>query len=98
MTTPELGNVPIEDDPTGMRALLSSLPDPGGMPDDLAARILTSIEREQRHLEAGGIWDPEPAPSVPAIPAAPADAAASASGEHARMVPIRRRPPTPSAR
>lgn len=92
MTTPELGNVPIEDDPTGMRALLSSLPDPGGMPDDLAARILASIEREQRHLEAGGIWDPEPAPSVPAIHAAPADAAASASGEHARVVPIRRRP------
>ncbi len=37
----------IEDDPTGMRVLLSSLPDPGPMPDDLVARIAASLSAEQ---------------------------------------------------
>ena len=32
-------------DPTGMRALLRSLPDPGPMPDDLVERIQSSIPR-----------------------------------------------------
>ncbi len=36
-----------DDDPTGMRALLSSLPDPGPMPDDLVARITASLAAEQ---------------------------------------------------
>ena len=36
-----------DDDPTGMRALLSSLPDPGPMPDDLVARITASLAEEQ---------------------------------------------------
>ena len=41
-----------DDDPTGMRALLSSLPDPGPMPDDLVARITASLAAEQggRHV------------------------------------------------
>ena len=36
-----------DDDPTGMRALLSSLPEPGPMPDDLVARITASLAEEQ---------------------------------------------------
>jgi hypothetical protein len=39
------------DDPTGMRALLSSLPDPGPMPPDLVARITASLASEQRNRE-----------------------------------------------
>ncbi|WP_460934765.1 hypothetical protein [Phycicoccus ginsengisoli] len=34
-------------DPTGIRALLGSLPDPGPMPEDLVARIHASIAAEQ---------------------------------------------------
>lgn len=36
-----------EDDPTGVRALLSSLPDPGPMPTDLVERIQASLEQER---------------------------------------------------
>lgn len=36
-----------EDDPTGMRALLSSLPDPGPMPEDLVTRITASLAAER---------------------------------------------------
>ena len=36
-----------ETDPTGIRALLGSLPDPGPMPPDLVARIQASIAAEQ---------------------------------------------------
>lgn len=35
-----------EVDPTGMRALLSSLPEPGPMPADLVARITAALEQE----------------------------------------------------
>jgi hypothetical protein len=38
-----------DDDPTGVRALLGSLPDPGPMPDDLVARITASIAAEREH-------------------------------------------------
>ena len=34
---------PVEDDPTGMRALLRSLPDPGPMPDHLVRRIQATL-------------------------------------------------------
>jgi len=33
-----------EDDPTGVRELLSALPDPGPVPEDLAARISASLD------------------------------------------------------
>lgn len=49
MSTPPKG-VPTgndDSDPTGMRVVLSSLPDPGPMPEDLATRICASLEREQ---------------------------------------------------
>lgn len=39
------------DDPTGMRALLGSLPDPGPMPADLVARITASLASEQQTRE-----------------------------------------------
>ena len=48
-----------DDDPTGMRALLSSLPDPGPMPDDLVARITASLAAEQQR-------GPAPRPLHPA--------------------------------
>ena len=37
----------LDEDPTGIRALLGSLPDPGPMPDDLVARIQASLTAEQ---------------------------------------------------
>ena len=37
-----------EDDPTGMRQVLHSLPDPGPMPPDLVARITAALEAERR--------------------------------------------------
>ncbi len=43
----------LDEDPTGMRALLSSLPDPGPMPDDLVERITASLAAEQ----AGPVLD-----------------------------------------
>lgn len=43
----------LDEDPTGMRALLSSLPDPGPMPDDLVDRITASLAAEQ----AGPVLD-----------------------------------------
>ena len=52
-----------DEDPTGIRALLGSLPDPGPMPDDLVTRIQASLAAEQaargQHDESGG------APVVP---------------------------------
>lgn len=48
----------LDEDPTGIRALLGSLPDPGPMPDDLVARIQASLTAEQearrRHDGSGG--------------------------------------------
>lgn len=41
------GDEPIEHDPTGMRALLSSLPDPGPMPAGLVERISASLLAER---------------------------------------------------
>lgn len=38
-----------EPDPTGMRALLASLPDPGPMPAEVTARITAALHREQQH-------------------------------------------------
>jgi len=39
---------PVEDDPTGMRALLRSLPDPGPMPDHLVRRIQATLAEQER--------------------------------------------------
>lgn len=40
-------DAPVEHDPTGMRALLAGLPDPGPMPDDLVARITAALAAEE---------------------------------------------------
>ena len=50
----ERGHEAHEDDPTGIRALLASLPDPGPMPDDLVERIGARLAVEQAHREQGG--------------------------------------------
>ena len=39
---------PVEHDPTGMRALLASLPEPGPMPDHLVARISAALAAEEQ--------------------------------------------------
>ena len=45
-----------DEDPTGVRALLSALPEPGPMPPELVARITASLEREhQARVEAGAV-------------------------------------------
>ena len=46
MTHPHDDSAPIEHDPTGMRDLLSRLPDPGPMPADLVARISAALAAE----------------------------------------------------
>lgn len=71
MTTgPELGDVPIEDDPTGMRALLSSLPEPDPMPPELHDRILAALAQEAGIRSGADGSDaadrPDPVPPVPA--------------------------------
>lgn len=43
-----------DDDPTGVRALLSSLPEPGPMPPELVARITASLSHEQE-MRAGEV-------------------------------------------
>ena len=46
MSHPHDDSAPVEHDPTGMRALLASLPAPGPMPDDLVARISAALQAE----------------------------------------------------
>lgn len=50
MSTPNDRDAAAADqDPTGMRALLASLPDPGPMPAQVAERITASLQAEQQH-------------------------------------------------
>lgn len=44
-----------EVDPTGIRDLLASLPDPGPMPEDLVRRIEARLEAERAGLERAGV-------------------------------------------
>ncbi len=88
---------PVEHDPTGMRALLGSLPDPGPMPDHLVARITAALEEESRGggeavvgTTAAGDADPRWAPPPPA-PQQLAAAAPAAPGHEGEVVPLRRR-------
>jgi hypothetical protein len=79
--SPHDGDVPFEDDPTGMRALLSSLPDPGPMPDDLVARIQASLLSESRSRAAD-------AQTPHAIPQPPV-----ATARHGASIPASRKRP-----
>jgi hypothetical protein len=99
---PHDDTAPVEHDPTGMRALLSSLPDPGPMPADLVARISAALEaeahagaqaREGAQLGSGldELWSLQGADSAggPAGAGAGCDDEAPAPG--GRVVPLRRR-------
>ena len=46
MTESHDDRTPVEHDPTGMRALLASLPEPGPMPEDLVSRITAALAAE----------------------------------------------------
>ncbi|GAA1149364.1 hypothetical protein [Ornithinicoccus hortensis] len=54
----------VENDPTGVRALLSSLPDPGPMPDTVFARISASLQEEQERREQQSAFGPTSGPDV----------------------------------
>jgi hypothetical protein len=57
-TREELLPEPIEPDPTGMRALLSSLPDPGPMPVELETQILARLVELRGEGEPTGLPQP----------------------------------------
>jgi len=86
---PHDDTAPVEHDPTGMRALLSGLPDPEPMPDDLVARISAALAAEARRGDGiEQFWGPsgdEPAAS------STDNSAADAPDAGARVVPLRRR-------
>jgi hypothetical protein len=78
VTEPHDDRTPVEHDPTGMRALLANLPDPGPMPEHLVARITAALAAEADAVSAppadgappasGSIEDREIAPVVPLAP------------------------------
>ena len=78
MTEPHDDRTPVEHDPTGMRALLANLPDPGPMPDHLVARITAALAAEADAVgsataagappASGPVDVREPAPVVPMAP------------------------------
>ncbi len=82
MSHPHDDTDPIEHDPTGMRALLGSLPDPEPMPADLVTRIEAALADEARIR--GGWPAPAAAGVEPLAAAVPADA-------EGRVVPLRPR-------
>lgn len=69
-----------EPDPTGMRALLGSMPDPGPMPTDLVARITASLAAEQE-ARGGSV----------VVPLRSRDAQRSGRPEHLELTGRRRR-------
>ena len=84
MSHPHDDTAPVEHDPTGMRALLAGLPDPGPMPDDLVARISAALAaEEQRGSSIDRLWGLDD------------DATGSPAGDDpgppAEVVPLRRR-------
>lgn len=54
----------IDDDPTGMRAVLSSLPDPGPMPPEVKQRLWAALSHEQQARARGEI-NPVPLAAAP---------------------------------
>ncbi len=84
MTHPHDDAAPVEHDPTGMRDLLSRLPDPGPMPEDLVARISAALAAEADAVR--------PAPSVPsADPPGDGRPVGEPAEPGGRVVPLRPR-------
>lgn len=83
--SPMGGSSSPDDDPTGVRALLSSLPDPGPMPPELVARIGATLAHEQ-DLRAGQL-----AGEVGAVE--PVGSPGTTSGTGPAVVPLVRRRP-----
>ncbi len=80
---------PVEHDPTGMRALLASLPEPGPMPDDLVARISAALAVEaQRGDGIDRLWTLHGADDA-SQPVGGRDDSGTDAG--AQVVPLRRR-------
>ena len=76
---------PVEHDPTGMRALLANLPEPGPMPDDLVARISAALAAEaQRDDGIDQLWHLHDDAATASGPGGAPDAGA-------QVVPLRRR-------
>ncbi|RIK15593.1 MAG: hypothetical protein DCC50_07640 [Acidobacteria bacterium] len=61
---PHRGQATDEDDPTGIRDLLRTLPDPGPMPVDLVERISARLSEEQEHRAERGAGAGGSAPVV----------------------------------
>ena len=86
MSHPHDDTAPVEHDPTGMRALLANLPEPGPMPDDLVARISAALTVEaQRGDGIDQLW------SLDHDPAAGPSGRKDESDAGAQVVPLRRR-------
>ncbi|WP_151523752.1 hypothetical protein [Serinicoccus kebangsaanensis] len=62
-TRSEPGDPADEHDPTGVRDLLSALPDPGPMPADLVDRIHARLEVEREHLTGAAATHPLTGPA-----------------------------------
>ncbi len=89
---------PVENDPTGMRALLGSLPDPGPMPPDLVDRITARlVEESVANGYRGGAGDEAATAAAwapPRAPGGPEGHDGSLPPAHAggdQVVPLRRR-------
>lgn len=99
MSHPHDDTDPIEHDPTGMRALLGSLPDPGPMPADLVARIEAALAAEvathgdldRALLAAAAPVRVDPGAGRPALEPDSADAVVDPDGTDGRVVPLRPR-------
>lgn len=86
MSQPHDDTAPVEHDPTGMRALLASLPEPDPMPGDLVARISAALAAEaQRAHGIDQFWGREEPGS------AAQDASEDVGDTAGRVVPLRRR-------
>ena len=87
MSQPHDDTDPVEHDPTGMRALLGSLPDPAPMPADLVARIEAALAEEAR-TRVG--WSAPVAPAA-VVPAGPRASSPTTTRRAPSVVPLRRR-------
>lgn len=91
MSHPHDDDAPVEHDPTGMRALLAGLPDPGPMPEDLVERITAALAAEAAATGVGTAATGPASSSTPSSLSSPASAA-TVEDEGARVLPLRRRP------